>query len=137
MPTDQYSTTSHQIPAMLHKTHYNSRLLWTLPVTSKEAFCPFLCTQEGIYASPFKGAYAIVTYSMPAGACSDATSMFLARLKTEEVIAPVGPPSPSCWRGASRGLCMSSSDRVKNWACTMHMSDFIKYTRDMIHYLQL
>ena len=122
-----------KIPAMLQKTHYKSRVLWTPPITSQQAFCPsVLCFQEAIYASPGKEAYAIVTYSMPAGACSDATSMFLAPLQTEEVMAPVGPPSPSCWRGASRGLCMSSSDMVKNWACTMHMSDFIKYTSDMV-----
>ncbi len=116
------------------KTHYNSGLLWTPPVRFKRGFCPF---QEAIYASPFRGAYAIVTYSMPAGACSDATSMFLAPLKTEDVIAPVGPPSLSCWRGASRGLCISSSDMVKNWASTMHMSDFIKYTRDRACHMQL
>ena len=59
----------------------------------------------------------MVTYSTPSGACSDATTIFFAPRMSDDFIAPVGPPNPSCCKGANRGLYMSSADRVKNCAC--------------------
>ena len=58
-----------------------------------------------------------MTYSTPAGACSDATTTFFDPRMSEDLTAPVGPPNPSCCKGANKGLCMSSAGRVKNWAC--------------------